>query len=152
MGGYRLKHSASRAFLFAATAAVVLAFGCSGQTNSGATTEPTPAASSTLVGNDLLDQVKKRGVLVISTDADYTPQSYRNADGTWVGFDIDVAREIAKRLGVKTQFVTPTFDLVTAGGWNGRWDVNIDSMAITKERARLLWFTEPYYFVPASFA
>ncbi|HXW77211.1 MAG TPA: transporter substrate-binding domain-containing protein [Candidatus Eremiobacteraceae bacterium] len=103
-------------------------------------------------GGDLLADVKRRGVLVVSTDADYKPQSYRNADGSWTGFDIDVAREIAKRLGVKPEFQSVSFDITTAGSWSGRWDVNVDSMAITQGRAKVLYFTEPYYFVPASFA
>ncbi|HEY7993774.1 MAG TPA: transporter substrate-binding domain-containing protein [Candidatus Eremiobacteraceae bacterium] len=100
---------------------------------------------------NLLDQVKRRGELVISTDADYKPQSYRNPDGTWIGFDVDVGREVARRLGVQPVFKSVNFALVTPGGWNGQWDVNIDSMAITNERAKVLWFSEPYYFTPASF-
>jgi polar amino acid transport system substrate-binding protein len=118
----------------------------------GGNTAPKSATSGGGSADDLLADVKRRGVLLISTDANYKPQSFRNPDGTWVGFDIDVARAIAKRLGVRPMFVTPAFDQVTAGNWNGRWDVNVDSMAITPGRAKVLWFTRPYYYVPASFA
>jgi polar amino acid transport system substrate-binding protein len=110
------------------------------------------ASQAKRAAGDLLADVKRRGTLMISTDADYKPQSFRNSNGTWVGFDIDVGREVAKRLGVRPAFQSVSFDLITAGSWNGRWDVNIDSMAITPGRTRVLWFTEPYYFVPASFA
>jgi polar amino acid transport system substrate-binding protein len=127
----------------------LLIAGCGG--GEQASSNASPSVSAPISGN-LLDEVKRRGVLLISTDADYKPQSYRNPDGSWVGFDVDVGREVARRLGVKAQFQSVSFDLITAGSWNGRWDVNIDSMAITKERARVLWFTEPYYYVPASFA
>ena len=48
---------------------------------------------------DLLETVMDRGVLRISTDANYEPQSFREPDGSWVGFDIDVGTEIAERLG-----------------------------------------------------
>ncbi len=95
--------------------------------------------------------VKQRGTLVISTDANYAPQSYLRPDGTWVGFDVDVARELSRRLGVKPVFEDSDFDAVTAGSWNGRWDVNVDSMSVTTARKRDLLFTAPYYFVPATF-
>lgn len=100
---------------------------------------------------NLLDAVRQRHTLIISTDANYAPQSYLRADGSWVGFDVDVAREIAKRLHVVPQFEDSNFDIVTAGSWHGQWDVNIDSMAVTTERKKSLLFTAPYYFVPAGF-
>jgi polar amino acid transport system substrate-binding protein len=67
-------------------------------------------------------------------------------------FDIDVATEIATRMGVVTQWETPSWDVITAGNWNDRWDVSIGSMSITEERAQVLDFTEPYYFTPAGVA
>jgi polar amino acid transport system substrate-binding protein len=100
---------------------------------------------------NLLTAVRQRHSLIVSTDANYAPQSYLRADGTWVGFDVDVAREIAKRLHVVAQFEDSNFDIVTAGSWHGQWDVNIDSMAVTTERKKSLLFTAPYYFVPAGF-
>ena len=153
----RVTRSTLRVLLLAVCLAAANAYGCSSGGGSGSGSGAGSAASSAPpakvdTAENLLAVVKRRGVLVVSTDANYKPQSYRNPDGSWIGFDIDVAREVARRLGVKPQFQTPTFDLVTAGSWQGRWDVNIDSMAITKDRGRVLWFTEPYYFVPASFA
>lgn len=121
--------------------------GCSGSDRAS-----TGSGSRASTAANLLDDVKHRGTLLITTDGNYKPQSYRNPDGTWVGFDIDVGRVVAKRLGVKPDFRDVNFDLITAGNWNGRFDVNIVSMAITPDRAKVLWFTEPYYFVPAAFA
>lgn len=105
----------------------------------------------TQLNADLLADVKQRGTLVVSTDANYSPQSYLRPDGTWVGFDVDVARELSRRLGVKAEFEDSNFDAVTAGNWNGRWDVNVDSMSVTTARKHDLLFTAPYYFVPATF-
>ncbi len=68
------------------------------------------------------------------------------------GFDVDVAREVAKRLGVEVEFVTPSWDIITAGNWNGRWDLSIGSMTPTKARAEVLSFPEVYYYTPASVA
>ena len=50
--------------------------------------------------DDLLAQIEDEGVVVVSTDANYEPQSFLDADGNFIGFDIDVATEIADRLGV----------------------------------------------------
>ncbi|TMK84579.1 MAG: transporter substrate-binding domain-containing protein [Actinobacteria bacterium] len=98
----------------------------------------------------MLDQVKASGKLRVATDPAYPPQSsYDKASGKWEGFDVDVATEVAKRLGVKLQFVTPSWDIITAGHWNGRWDVSVGSMTPIAERQKVLDFTRPYYYVPA---
>ncbi len=102
--------------------------------------------------NDLLSQVKTRGALKISTDPNYAPQSFLNDKGELDGFDIDVAKEVAKRMGVKAEFTTPDWDLITSGNWGGRWDLSIGSMTITPDRKKALRFSTPYYYTPAQFA
>ncbi|MFN8568591.1 MAG: transporter substrate-binding domain-containing protein [Kouleothrix sp.] len=140
--------------LIVAIVLLVLA-GC-GQ--AGTTTAPqsaqTPQAGSAPVagGTDLLADIKKRGKLLIATDANYKPQSFKNPDGSFEGFDVDVGREIAKRLGVQAEFIDVNFDTVTAGSWNGRWDINVGSMTITPDRRKALYFSSPYYYTPATFA
>ena len=89
---------------------------------------------------------------MIATDPNYSPQSIRAPDGTWSGFDVEVGREIAKRLGVKPRFEAANFDLVVRGRWLGKWDVNVGSMSITNDRTKVLWFTKSYYLVPGLFA
>jgi polar amino acid transport system substrate-binding protein len=101
---------------------------------------------------DLLSAVKARGVMRVSSDPNYKPQSFLNEQGQMDGFDIDVSKEIAKRLGVKVEFVTPDWDVIVAGNWGGRWDVSIGSMTITPDRKQVLYFSPPYYFTPAQFA
>jgi polar amino acid transport system substrate-binding protein len=110
--------------------------------------EPTAAPEST----DLLDDVLSAGKLVVSTDPNYAPQSFLNDDGELDGFDVDVAKEVAKRLGVEVEFVTPDWDLITGGNWGGRWDISIGSMTPTEARSEVLWFSDAYYYTPASFA
>jgi polar amino acid transport system substrate-binding protein len=117
--------------------------------------EPTATTAATAVPaqKDQLDLVKERGVLRVSTDANYAPQSYFDeATKAWTGFDIDTANEIGKRLGVKVEFITPQWDAITAGNWAGRWDVSIGSMTITPDRVKVLSFTKPYYYSLAQFA
>jgi polar amino acid transport system substrate-binding protein len=103
-------------------------------------------------GEDLLDQVMAAGVLKVSSDANYAPQSYLDEDGEWTGFDIEVAREVAERLGVELELMAIDWDLITGGNWNARWDLSIGSMTPTEERGEILWFTDPYYYTPAGFA
>jgi len=99
---------------------------------------------------DLYDTIKSKGKIVVVTDPAYPPQSEQLPDGSLQGFDVDVANEVAKRLGVTTEFSpTTNFDLVVAGGWAGRWDMSAGSVTITEERKAKLDFTPPYYFTPA---
>lgn len=100
----------------------------------------------------LLAQVCEAGVIVVSTDPAYPPQSFLNDAGEYEGFDIDVAREIATRLGVEVEFTDPTFDAVVAGNWSGRWDMSVGSVTVTEERTEVLDFTQPYYYTPAQLA
>lgn len=103
-------------------------------------------------GGSALDEIMAAKTIVVSTDANYAPQSFLNDKGELEGFDISVAREVAKRLGVVVKFVTPDWDLITAGKWGKRWDVSIGSMTPTAERKNALYFTLPYYSSPAQFA
>lgn len=100
----------------------------------------------------LLAAVQNAGVLRVSTDPAYPPQSSLNKQGEYEGFDIDVATEIANRLGVEIAWETPSWDAITAGNWSGRWDVSVGSMTVTPERAEVLHFTPAYYYTPASVA
>jgi polar amino acid transport system substrate-binding protein len=100
----------------------------------------------------LLKTVLDSGTLRVSTDPAYPPQSSLNADGEWEGFDIDVATEIANRMGVEVAWETPSWDLITAGNWAGRWDASVGSMTVTPERAEVLHFSPAYYYTPAAVA
>jgi polar amino acid transport system substrate-binding protein len=116
--------------------------------STGASAAPSQAAAS-VDPNSLLGKVLAAGTLRISTDKNYAPQSFLSPDNKWTGFDIDVGTEIAKRLGVKADFKAIDWDVITAGGWAGRWDVSIGSMTITIPRQKILDFTSAYYYTPA---
>lgn len=140
----------NRQLRIAATlAAAGLLAACTGP---GATTAPTGAGQPSAVAGGLLDNILKAGKVVVSTDPAYPPQSEVTAEGTYQGFDIDVATEIARRLGVTVDWQTPAWEAITAGGWGGRWDMSVGSMAITPERAQVLSFSVAYYYTPAQMA
>jgi polar amino acid transport system substrate-binding protein len=103
--------------------------------------------------NDLLAEIQSRGTLRVATDPQYPPQSSLNEEtGEWEGFDIDVATEIANRMGVEVEFITPGWQQIIAGSWQERWDVSVGSMTVTPERDEVLHFATPYYYTPAAVA
>jgi polar amino acid transport system substrate-binding protein len=127
--------------------------GETGATGATGETAATGATGATGGGEDLLARVQEEGVIRVSTDPAYPPQSFLNEEtGEYEGFDIDVATEIANRLGVEVQWEAPSWDLIIAGNWNDRWDMSVGSMTVTPERSEVLWFTPAYYYTPASVA
>ncbi len=125
--------------------------GSGGSGDSGGT--PEPAAGGLCEegeASDLMAEVCDAGTLTVSTDPAYPPQSSLDEQtGEYEGFDIDVATEIAERLGVEVAWETPAWDVITAGSWNGRWDTSVGSMTPTNDRQEVLYFTQPYNYTPA---
>jgi polar amino acid transport system substrate-binding protein len=120
------------------------------QGGGGSPAAETVCASHDPNAGDLLARICTEGVIRVSTDPAYPPQSELNPEtGEYEGFDIDVANEIASRLGVEVEWETPKWGVLTAGSWNDRWDMSVGSMTPTNERQQVLEFTEPYSFVPA---
>lgn len=101
---------------------------------------------------EVLDRIMANKTLTMSSDPEYPPQSFLNDSNEMDGFDIDVGKEIARRMGVELEIVTPAWEVITAGNWSGRWDISVGSMTPTKKRAEVLDFPAIYYYTPASFA
>ncbi len=99
-----------------------------------------------------LDRVMSSKTLTMSSDPEYPPQSFLNDNNEMDGFDVDVGKEIAKRMGVELKIVTPSWDIITGGNWGGRWDMSVGSMTPTAKRAEVLNFPAVYYYTPAAFA
>lgn len=96
-----------------------------------------------------LDRITKAGELVNVVDNSYPPFSYINENNEVVGFDIDIAKAVADRLGVKLRIETPGWETIVGGKWQGRWDICICSMTPTDQRAQVLDFPLEYYRSPA---
>ncbi len=94
---------------------------------------------------DSLKRVEEAGTLTVVGSGGYPPFNYME-DGKVVGFDVDTGEEIAKRLGVKLNYVTSDWDGLTEGLRNKRYDGILGSMAITDERLKVVDFTSPYYY------
>jgi polar amino acid transport system substrate-binding protein len=126
------------------------------------------ACGGSATTDNLLNDIKNRGYILVSTDPNYEPQSFLNIEGKRPadtacpsdalttaeiqGFDVDVAIAVGEALGVESCFVTPDWNVITAGNWDDAWDVSIGSMTITTARQEVLDFSVPYYYTPAVIA
>ncbi|MEH7881396.1 transporter substrate-binding domain-containing protein [Rhizobium laguerreae] len=95
-----------------------------------------------------LDRVMEKKAMVVATNSGWPPQSYLDDSNQMVGFDIDVSREIAKRLGIEISFETPDWATLTGGRWQGRYDLGVGSVTPTKPRAQVIDFVGVYYYSP----
>ncbi len=93
---------------------------------------------------DNLDKIKQAGVFRIGTEGTYAPFTYHDASGALVGFDVEIVREIAKRLGVKAEFLEGRWDGLIAGLDADRYDAVINQVGITDARKQKYDFSEPY--------
>lgn len=124
----------------------------SAQNGSSSTGTGVCASVDTSTG-DALAKVCQSGVLRVATDPKYQPQSwFDTATNTWNGFDVEVAAEVANRLGVTSEPQAQKWAAITAGSWSDRWDVSVGSMTDTVDRETLFYFTPPYYYTPAGVA
>lgn len=105
-------------------------------------------ATVTAHAGQTLDRVMEKKAMVVATSGSWPPQSFLNDDNELVGFDIDVAREIGKRLGVEVSFATPDWATLTGGRWQGRYDLGVGSVTPTKARAQAIDFVGIYYYSP----
>jgi cystine transport system substrate-binding protein len=93
---------------------------------------------------DELAQIKAAGVFKVGTEGTYAPFTYHDESGKLTGFDVEIATEIAKRLGVKPEFVEGKWDGLIAGLDVNRYDAVINEVAVTDARKAKYDFSTPY--------
>ncbi|WP_203364060.1 transporter substrate-binding domain-containing protein [Bacillus sp. REN10] len=92
----------------------------------------------------LLNQIKEEGKLKVGLMGTYPPYNFLNDQKEMDGFDADIAKEVAKRLGVKVEFVAQEFSGMIAGLQTEKFDAVISQMTITDERKKQMDFSDPY--------
>lgn len=102
--------------------------------------------SSAVQSSDLLDQIRSKGQIVIATEGTWSPWTFHDESGKLTGYDIEVGRLIAKKLGVEPQFVEGKWDGLLAGISAGRYDIMINGVDMTPEREKSYRFTDPYAY------
>ena len=133
-----------RVFQISLAAAIVGA--CVGLSGCGdkSSADTTPATTSS--SQDLLDQIRAKGTIVIATEGTWSPWTFHDEKGNLTGYDIELGRLIAKHLGVKPQFVEGKWDGLLAGISSGRYDIMINGVDITEERSDAYDFSDPYAY------
>lgn len=100
--------------------------------------------STPTFAQNALDDIKSSGVLRIGTEGTYAPFTFHDDSGALVGFDVEIGRAIADKIGVKAEFVEGPWDGLIAGVDANRYDVVINQVGITDERKAKYDFSEPY--------
>lgn len=100
---------------------------------------------------DHLEVVKQRGKLIVGTSADYPPYESVDGSGKFVGFDMDLVREIGQRLGLEVEIKDMGFDTLIAALQNKKIDLVAAAMQGTAERDKTVDFTIPYNFISDAF-
>ena len=130
-----------------AAAGVLGLTGCSSKDTAASTASA--ASSATL---NKLDSIQKSGKLVVALEGAWQPWSYHDSSDTLVGYDVEVSRAIAEKLGVEPEYVESDWDSLFAGLDAGRYDMVCNGVEVTEERAKTYAFTTPYGYIHTALA
>ena len=140
-----------------AAAGVLTLAGCSSNNSSSAASSTASSAasdgaSSAAAANDLLSTIQNRGTLIVALEGAWQPWSYHDESDTLVGYDVEVSRAIAEKLGVEPEYVESDWDSLFAGMDAGRYDLVCNGVEVTEERSKTYDFTAPYGYIHTALA
>ena len=131
------------------TAALLLA-GCASSSGSGTTatgsTESSSASDTESTSDDHLARIKSAGKITVGLEGDWQPFSYHDDDDNLVGYDVEVAQNIASHLGVEADLVEGPWDGLFAGMDSGRYDIVVNGVDVTPDRQEKYDFSDPYAY------
>lgn len=133
-----------------AAAGVLTLSGCSN--SSGSTAASGTAASVAPAAGDQLSNIQSSGKLIVALEGAWQPWSFHDESDTLVGYDVEVSRAIAEKLGVEPEYVESDWDSLFAGLDAGRYDIVCNGVEVTDERAKTYDFTEPYGYIHTALA
>ena len=128
-----------------AAAGVLTLAGCSSNSGAASSAASTGAA-------DQLAAIQANGKLVVALEGAWQPWSYHDESDTLVGYDVEVSRAIAEKLGVEPKYVESDWDSLFAGLDAGRFDIVCNGVEVTDERAKTYDFTTPYGYIHTALA
>ena len=133
-----------------AAAGVLSLAGCS--SNTSASTASSTAASASAAAANKLETIQSNGKLIIALEGAWQPWSFHDESDTLVGYDVEVSRAIAEKLGVEPEYVESDWDSLFAGLDAGRYDLVCNGVEVTEERAKTYDFTTPYGYIHTALA
>ena len=101
-------------------------------------------SSKTTESKDLLSKIKSEGKIRIGTEGTYAPYTFHDKSGKLTGFDVEIAEEVAKRLGVQPEFIETKWDGMFAGLDAKRFDMIANEVGVKPDRQAKYDFSEPY--------
>lgn len=133
-----------------AAAGVLTLSGCSNSSTS--TAAGSGASSAAGSAADQLAAIQASGKLIVALEGAWQPWSYHDESDTLVGYDVEVSRAIAEKLGVEPEYVESDWDSLFAGLDAGRIDMVCNGVEVTDERALTYDFTTPYGYIHTALA
>ena len=133
-----------------AAADVLTLSGCSNSSTSTAASAGTSSAAGSSA--DQLAAIQASGKLIVALEGAWQPWSYHDESDTLVGYDVEVSRAIAEKLGVEPEYVESDWDSLFAGLDAGRFDMVCNGVEVTDERALTYDFTTPYGYIHTALA
>lgn len=133
-----------------AAAGVLTLSGCSN--SSGSTAASGTAVSVAPAAGDQLSNIQSSGKLIVALEGAWQPWSFHDESDTLVGYDVEVSRAIAEKLGVEPEYVESDWDSLFAGLDAGRFDMVCNGVEVTDERALTYDFTTPYGYIHTALA
>ena len=127
-----------------AAAGVLTLAGCSSNSGSSAAASGAASSAASTGAADQLAAIQANGKLVVALEGAWQPWSYHDESDTLVGYDVEVSRAIAEKLGVEPEYVESDWDSLFAGLDAGRFDIVCNGVEVTDERAKTYDFTTPY--------
>lgn len=115
---------------------------------SSSTSSSSANNSSQVASNDSVQKIKQKGTLVVGMSADYPPYEFttkENGKTKYVGFEVSLAKQFAKDLGVKLVIKNMDFDSLLVALETGKIDAIISGMNVTAERKKSVDFSNTYY-------
>lgn len=98
-------------------------------------------------GDDQLSQIRAKGKIIFAMEGQWSPWTYHDESGELIGYDTEVGKAIANKLGVEAEFVEGEWDGLFTGLDTGRYDAIINGVEITEERSAKYDFSTPYAYV-----
>ena len=135
-----------------AAAGVLTLAGCSSNSGSSASASGAASSAASTGAADQLAAIQTNGKLVVALEGAWQPWSYHDESDTLVGYDVEVSRAIAEKLGVEPEYVESDWDSLFAGLDAGRFDIVCNGVEVTDERAKTYDFTTPYGYIHTALA
>ena len=135
-----------------AAAGVLTLAGCSSNSGSSAAASGAASSAASTGAADQLAAIQTNGKLVVALEGAWQPWSYHDESDTLVGYDVEVSRAIAEKLGVEPEYVESDWDSLFAGLDAGRFDIVCNGVEVTDERTKTYDFTTPYGYIHTALA